>query len=84
MVWNYKERVKVNKSVLETYENIFNEIWVASAFKGATNHLEIMPNVTLHYKNQLSWLSIIASSKKPSKYKGIAFTGWSRYDHMQV
>ncbi len=83
MVWDYNEHVEVSSAVLQTYETIFSEIWVASAFKGATSHLELMPNVTKHYKNQKSWLSTVARLKKPLKLKGIAFTGWSRYDHMQ-
>ena len=65
------------------YDELFSEIWVASAYKGATRQLELMPNVTKHYHNQQSWLRTIASSKNPGKFKGIAFTGWSRYDHMQ-
>lgn len=83
MVWDYNAEIEVKRDVWEIYENIFKEIWVASAFKGATQHLELMPNTTKHYQNQLSWLRTIASLKNPMKIKGIALTGWSRFDHMQ-
>lgn len=42
-----------------------------------------MPNIAVHYKNQLSWINFIEKFRNPLKIKGVAFTGWSRYDHMQ-
>lgn len=42
-----------------------------------------MPNIAMHYKNQLSWINFIEKFRNPLKIKGVAFTGWSRYDHMQ-
>ena len=69
---------------IKSYDELFDEIWVASAFKGATNRLEIIPNSKLHFRNHLSWLNLIKTSVNPVKYKGIALTGWSRYDHMQA
>jgi hexosaminidase len=83
MVWNYKEIVEIDHKTLELYDSVFEEMWAASAFKGATHRLELIPNSKLHYFNHLSWLNLIKTSTNPSKFKGIALTGWSRYDHMQ-
>lgn len=66
------------------YNEIFKEIWFASAFKGATHQLEIVPNARLHYSNHLSWLDVIKKFPDPLKIKGMILTGWSRYDHMQA
>ena len=57
---------------------------MASAFKGATHQLELVPNANKHYLNHLSWLNTISKFPNPQKIKGIALTGWSRYDHMQA
>lgn len=68
-----------NKCIkLKRYDSLFDEIWVATAFKGATSRLELIPNSKLHYYNHLSWLNLIKTSKNPNKYRGIALTGWSR------
>lgn len=65
------------------YDNLFSEIWIASAFKGATRQLEIIPNAKLHYNNHLSWLNVIKNFPSPHKIKGIALTGWSRYIYIR-
>lgn len=85
MVWDYNEDVteRIHTSVWKNYEKLFPEIWIASAFKGATHQLELIPNANKHYLNQLSWLNMISKLSNPSKIRGIALTGWSRYDHMQ-
>jgi hypothetical protein len=51
---------------------------MASAFKGATDHLEVMPNARQHFANHLSWINIIKNYPNPYKLKGIMITGWSR------
>lgn len=61
------------------YDDLFSEIWFASAFKGATHHLEIIPNAELHRLNHLSWLNIIRNFPSTHKIKGMILTGWSRY-----
>lgn len=83
VVWDYNGQLEIENNVWKQYDNMFSELWIASAFKGATSQLELMPNITMHYNNQLSWISAISNFKNPLKIKGIAFTGWSRYDHMQ-
>lgn len=83
VVWDYNGKIEIANHVWRQYDTMFNELWIASAFKGATSNLELMPNITMHYNNQLSWLKIISNFKNPLKIKGIAMTGWSRYDHMQ-
>ncbi|RNA40912.1 Hexosaminidase D [Brachionus plicatilis] len=84
VVWNYKAQVEIDSDVFRIYDDLFSEIWFASAFKGATRHLEIIPNAELHHSNHLSWLSIIRNFPSTHKIKGMILTGWSRYDHMQA
>ncbi len=45
--------------------------------------MDLIPNALKHYTNHLSWVSAISKFPSPQKFKGIALTGWSRYDHMQ-
>ncbi len=73
-----------NKLKLIRYDELFDELWMASAFKGATSQLELIPDTELHYSNHISWLRMMRKFPNPHKIKGIALTGWSRYDHMQA
>ena len=36
MVWDYNEIVKINDNVWHQYSSLFDKIWLAGAFKGAT------------------------------------------------
>ncbi len=75
-----------NKKILfYSYNDIFSEMWIASAFKGATNNLELIPDSQLHYLNQESWLKTIRkNSIMSSKIRGIALTGWSRSIYFSI
>lgn len=44
--------------------------------------MAILPNVSLHFENQKSWLKFISKHVKPQNtVVGYVLTGWSRYDH---
>ena len=93
MVWVYVEDIDhfVDGSTWRKYSNLFTHVWAASAFKGAFGERLFIPNVLRHYHNHIAWLDIIrreSSPKtahgKPINFRGLAMTGWSRYDHFAV
>ena len=93
MVWVYVEDVDhfVDGETWKKYSNLFSHIWVASAFKGAFGERLFIPNVLRHYHNHISWLNVMKRESisttchgRPISFRGIALTGWSRYDHFAV
>jgi hexosaminidase len=84
MVWHYNsaETFHLGAALWEKYGNIFSNVWVASAFKGATTSSQILPVNKFHLSNHEAWLSELGlHAGKILHFKGIALTGWSRYDH---
>lgn len=45
-----------------------------------------MPNIQRHLMNNLNWLDVMAteSSKFKKGFRGMALTGWQRYDHFAI
>lgn len=86
MVWKYTPNVEdqITKSIWEKYASLFSSIWVASAFKGATTPKTTFPNAEYHLENHLSWMRVIAENNDKINFRGIALTGWSRYDHFAI
>ncbi|XP_026469138.1 hexosaminidase D-like [Ctenocephalides felis] len=84
MVWCYlpKEVFNIDGQLLEKYHSVFQHIWIASAFKGATSSCQIIPDKLYHVSNHQAWLEQLTNySSIKSSLRGIAFTGWSRFDH---
>lgn len=84
MVWVYAEDVPsfFFPSMWHRYKMTFKNIWAASAFKGAFGRELVVPNAQRHLRNHISWLSAIAThSRKPLNFRGLALTGWQRYEH---
>ncbi|XP_039290937.1 hexosaminidase D isoform X2 [Nilaparvata lugens] len=83
MIWYYQpmETFNIPEDILSKYEKVFNTVWVASAFKGATRSCQILPVIKVHVSNHLSWLSLLEKHGHRFKIQGIAMTGWSRFDH---
>jgi len=87
MVWVYVEDIDrfVEPGVWRTYADIFTGLWTASAFKGAFGERLYSVNMYRHFQNQLAWLDVMyresSRGEKPANIRGIALTGWSRYDH---
>lgn len=83
-VWVYAEDVYrfVMQSVWEKYQIIFSHAWTASAFKGAFGETLYVPNVKRHLENNLNWLQLMSNenSRFAGGFKGIAVTGWQRYN----
>ncbi|XP_065199818.1 hexosaminidase D-like [Planococcus citri] len=84
MVWEYHrvDTFSLGTDLWEKYSDVFEKIWVASAFKGATGSCQILPIVGHHLSNHEKWLDVVAKIRSKFKsVRGIALTGWSRYDH---
>ncbi|XP_061823220.1 hexosaminidase D isoform X2 [Nerophis lumbriciformis] len=87
MLWDYTPNLDVNKTVslLEKYYNAgMQDVWAASSFKGSTCVYTNVPSTQRHVENHLQWLKVAASVPSGLNLKGIAITGWQRYDHMSV
>ncbi|CAB4056413.1 HEX [Lepeophtheirus salmonis] len=99
MVWVYIEDIDrfVDSATWTNYAEVFKYVWTASAFKGAFGERMFMVNIQRHVGNHLSWLEVmwressnprreIVEGQKdtPIQFRGIALSGWSRYDHFAV
>ncbi|KAK9887771.1 hypothetical protein WA026_000086 [Henosepilachna vigintioctopunctata] len=84
MVWHYNslQNFELAGSLWEKYSDVFKYIWLASAFKGSTSSCQIIPILKHHISNHEAWLrQLDMHGNKILNLRGIAFTGWSRYDH---
>ena len=88
MMWGYMENVQTyfQPHIYQKYGKIFGSIWIASAYKGAMGELAYLTSIQHHYLNHLSWIDVMKEKidNNVVGFKGIAFTGWSRYDHFLV
>lgn len=85
MVWTYVKDVYrfVPYNVWMSYSEVFPFVWAASAFKGAFGETLTAPNVKMHLENNEAWLEVMTEQhKKFGNFRGIAITGWQRYDHL--
>ena len=90
MVWVYAEDVYrfAGSYVFDKYSEAFQYFWISSSFKGAFGETLVVPDVGRHLDNNLNWLGVgRAESVKfvrrgqPGGLRGLAITGWQRYDH---
>ncbi|XP_015191125.1 PREDICTED: hexosaminidase D-like isoform X1 [Polistes dominula] len=84
MIWHYasRETFSLPQDIWDKYSTIFPNIWVATAFKGATGSCRHIPIIRHHISNHEKWLEELSINvNKVREFRGIAFTGWSRYDH---
>ena len=87
VVWNYMPTLELRADIWSKYLNVFDSIWAASAFKGATGSDQIVTDISYHVKNHLSWMSLVAEYRNTAhlaKFRGIMITGWQRYDHFAI
>ncbi|XP_068625381.1 hexosaminidase D-like [Battus philenor] len=85
--WDYSPSLRVSHRNLYNYHKKFENIWIASAFKGADGRTATLPNLINRFLNHVEWLKFIlhykfGGEKKNYNFKGIILTGWSRYSHM--
>ncbi|PVD29413.1 hypothetical protein C0Q70_08664 [Pomacea canaliculata] len=86
VVWFYEHNImdRIEQRVWEKYGQLFEGVWVASAFKGATGSGQYITNSSFHIDNNLQWVAVIRNlgiQQKLVNFRGIALTGWQRYDH---
>lgn len=86
VVWNYHPNIlmHINSDIWSMYSHNFKNIWIASAFKGATGPDQLLTNFTYHLENHMSWMAIVEQFKHQVNFRGIMMTGWQRYDHFAV
>lgn len=94
MVWHYRDLENFlhqlqDESLWSKYLKLFDHIWIATAFKGASGVDAIMPPIEFHVNNHLAWDHVIKeyilnNPNYRQNISGIALTGWSRYDHMMT
>lgn len=85
MVWSYVRDIYhfIPYPTWMTFGEAFDNIWAASAFKGAFGETLTVPNIKMHLENNEAWLTVMAEQKEYFKsFRGIAITGWQRYDHL--
>ncbi|PIK44597.1 putative hexosaminidase D [Apostichopus japonicus] len=87
MVWIYSSDVynfqeTVGKQGWNRFAKIFSHYWAASAFKGAFGGSLFLVPTGRHIQNHHLWLKEIHDNVPQTlKCKGIALTGWQRYQH---
>ncbi|KAM3916342.1 hexosaminidase D-like [Leptodactylus fuscus] len=89
VLWLYSGNFNMvqTESFISKYQKSgFTNIWFASAFKGASDVAQKWTPMQLHMKNHQEWKKVINQMNKFPKihYRGIALTGWQRYDHYSV
>jgi len=59
---------------------VFDSLWAASAFKGATGPCAVVTDIGYHIENHKEWLCVVNSVVRPltNKFRGYALTGWQR------
>ena len=61
------------------YGSVFSNVWIATAFKGATGSCQHIPAIHHHLSNHERWLEeLSANVSKVNEFQGTVFTGWSR------
>lgn len=85
MIWAYMEDVKnwFQPYLYIKYGHIFEGVWAASAYKGASGELTTVTSIKHHYLNHMSWIDVILEKQRTGivNFRGITLTGWTRYDH---
>lgn len=84
MIWHYNssDTFQLSSAIWDKYGTIFSNVWGATAFKGATSSCQLIPVVKYHISNHEAWLRELGiHAGKIINFRGIALTGWSRFDH---
>ena len=88
MVWVYAPDVArfAPSYTWDRFEQVFDNIWTASAFKGAHGETLVTPDIKKHLENNLNWLALMEEEEGRTgrRFRGIVLTGWQRYDHFAV
>ena len=82
---------QIDARLWRKYFAVFRHAWAASAFKGAFGERLLLPDLERHAANNAAWMDVVqaharqgSAVKRSNFFRGIALTGWSRYDHFAV
>ncbi|XP_049768348.1 hexosaminidase D-like [Schistocerca cancellata] len=88
VVWAYGADVaaQVPRFAWHAYATSFRQVWVASAFKGASGETALAPDLRRTAANHAAWMRLVSGGVPGSEvetpaFRGVVLTGWSRYDH---
>lgn len=86
VIWKYTTDpgMTLTDQLWESYATVWKEVWVATAFKGATSPDRYYTDILYHMENHQRWLEIIQKYSSQITFKGVMLTGWQRYDHFSV
>uniref|UniRef100_T1J1S1 Ragulator complex protein LAMTOR2 homolog n=1 Tax=Strigamia maritima TaxID=126957 RepID=T1J1S1_STRMM len=86
MVWCYlSSNFYLPDEMWTKYAAVFSNIWAASAFKGASGVAQCVPDIKHHLHNHLNWLQQFDKhANRFTSFRGLALTGWQRYDHYSL
>lgn len=86
VVWKYTTDpgASLTDQLWKNYASVWKDIWLATAFKGATAPDRYYTDIGYHMENHQRWLEIINKYSTEIKFKGAILTGWQRYDHFSV
>ncbi|XP_011310014.1 hexosaminidase D-like [Fopius arisanus] len=85
VVWKYTRNPAAALDIQwEGYSKIWKSVWVATAFKGATEPDRYWTDISHHLENHQRWLEIMEHWSDRISFKGVILTGWQRYDHFSV
>ncbi|KAK6635571.1 hypothetical protein RUM44_000824 [Polyplax serrata] len=86
MLWNYKtpKYSFPSNADMKSYIKLFKSVWIASAFKGAKNVNQMVPDPLYHLKNNEGWMHVVMQWMDHINFKGIVLTGWQRFNHFTV
>ncbi|KAJ1363883.1 hypothetical protein KIN20_023842 [Parelaphostrongylus tenuis] len=87
VVWGYKVDVTEEgyfpDHLFERLQQVFANIFFASAFKGANSKDENFIDIDRYLQNQMSYVKLYRENHKAleGRVGGIILTGWQRYNH---
>lgn len=84
MVWVYIQDIMrfIPPTTWYMFGEVFPNVWVAGAFKGAFGETLTVPDMKHHLENNEAWLQVMSEQKGiVNNFRGIVITGWQRYDH---
>ena len=86
VIWKYTTDPgsSLTDQLWDNYALVWHQVWIATAFKGATAPDRYYTDISYHVENHRRWLEIIEKYSSRIKFKGAFLTGWQRYDHFSV
>lgn len=87
MVWHYypQPEFRLKQCMWHKYLSLFPNVWIASAFKGATKINQVLTPTAFHISNHDAWNGVLqVNVRHAGSFRGIALAGWQRFDHFTV